>query len=125
MTHPTRERRPDGSTLQKVTQRLPTGQNWQHLNTQAHQSFSCCWRINKRRAEGDARPGEGRGVQWEARQIRNRIHADQDAGLREVLPVVLPGCSAADIPEWLAPSVATYYTLTEFTVAGRRRCCGY
>jgi hypothetical protein len=72
----------------------------------------------KRRAEGDAGPDEGRGVQWEARLIRDRFYADQPAGLREILPVVLPGCAAADIPGWLAPVAATYYTVSEFTVAG-------
>ena len=36
----------------------------------------------KRRAEGDAGPGEGRGVQWEARLIRDRL-----------LPTSTPGCS--------------------------------
>jgi hypothetical protein len=61
----------------------------------------------KRRAEGDAGPDEGRGVQWEARLIRDRFYADQPAGLREILPVVLPGCAAA-----------TFYTVSEFTVAG-------
>jgi hypothetical protein len=45
----------------------------------------------KRRAEGDAGPAEGRGVQWEARLIRDRFYADQPRGLREVLPVVLQG----------------------------------
>ena len=72
----------------------------------------------KQRAEGDAGPGEGRGVQWEARLIRDLFYADQQAGLRRFLPVVLPGCSPADIPLWLAPASATYYQVGEFTVAG-------
>src|ERR1022692_27117 len=72
----------------------------------------------KRRAEGDARPDEGRGLQWEARLIRERIYADQKAGLQVVLPVVLPGCSAADLPMWLAPMSATHYMISEYTAAG-------
>jgi hypothetical protein len=75
----------------------------------------------KRRAEGDAGPTEGRGVQFEARLIRNRFYSDQPTGLREVLPVVLPGCSAADLPEWLAPAGATCYSVDEFTVAGAEK----
>ena len=43
----------------------------------------------RRRAEGDAEPGEGRGVQWEARLIRDRFYADQKAGLQLIVPVVL------------------------------------
>ena len=72
----------------------------------------------RRRAEGDAGPDEGRGVQWEARLIRDRFYADQDAGLQLVLPVVLPGCSADDLPLWLAPASATHYQVAGYTVAG-------
>jgi TIR domain len=72
----------------------------------------------KRRAEGDAGPDEGRGVQWEARLIRGRFYADQKRGLQAVVPVVLPGGSAGDVPLWLAPTSTTCYTVSEFTVAG-------
>ena len=75
----------------------------------------------RRRADGDARPDEGRGVQWEAQQIRNRIYADQDAGLQLVLPVVLPGGLAGDLPLWLAPASTTYYKVTGCTVAGAEK----
>jgi hypothetical protein len=72
----------------------------------------------RRRAEGDAGPGEGRGVQWEARLIRDRFYADQKTGLQVVIPVVLPGCSADDIPLWMAPASTTHYLVSEYTVAG-------
>jgi tetratricopeptide (TPR) repeat protein len=72
----------------------------------------------RQRSEGDARPGEGRGVQWEARLIRELFYADQQAGLRRFLPVLLPGFSQADIPVWLSPASATHYQVGEFTVAG-------
>ena len=72
----------------------------------------------KRRAEGDAGPGEGRGVQFEARLIRDLFYADQEAGMARFVPVVLPGGSAEDIPLWLAPASAAYYQVSEFTVAG-------
>jgi CHAT domain/TIR domain len=75
----------------------------------------------KRRAEGDARPDEGRGVQWEARLIREVFYADQKAGLQRILPVVLPGCSADDIPLWLGPQSAAHYPVTGFTVAGTEK----
>ena len=38
----------------------------------------------KRRAEGDAEPHEGRGVQWEARLIQDLFYQDQKAGLAAV-----------------------------------------
>jgi hypothetical protein len=72
----------------------------------------------RRRGEGDARADEGRGVQFEGRLIRDRFYADQDAGLRQVLPVVLPGGSADDLPLWLFPAAATHYAVTDYTVAG-------
>jgi tetratricopeptide (TPR) repeat protein len=72
----------------------------------------------KRRAEGDALPGEGRGVQWESRLIREVFYADQQAGLGRVLPVVLPGYSAGDIPLWLGPTSATRYEVSDYTIAG-------
>jgi tetratricopeptide (TPR) repeat protein len=72
----------------------------------------------KLRAEGDAGPDQGRGVQWESRLIRDRFLADVQAGVRLVLPVVLPGCSLDDIPSWLAPAAETYYLVNDCTVAG-------
>jgi CHAT domain len=57
-------------------------------------------------------------VQWEARLIRDLFYAGQGAGLSRFVPVVLPGCSAADIPLWLGPAATTHYLVGEYTVAG-------
>lgn len=75
----------------------------------------------KRRAEGDAMPDEGRGVQWEARLIRDRLYADPQAGLRSIVPVVLPGCSASDIPLWIGPVATTHYLVRDYTVTGAEK----
>ena len=75
----------------------------------------------RRRAEGDTQPDHGRGVQWEARQIREMFYSDQESGLQRVVPVVLPGCSAADIPLWLGPQSSTHYVISDFTVSGAER----
>jgi hypothetical protein len=74
----------------------------------------------RRRAEGDAAADEGRGVQWEANLIRNEVLADQQASLNRFLPVVLPGCSADDIPAWLGPASHTHYAVSEYTLTGAR-----
>lgn len=74
----------------------------------------------RRRAEGDAGPAEGRGVQWEAGLIQELFYADQQAGLGRFLPVVLPGCSATDLPLWMRPASTTRYEITDFTVAGAK-----
>lgn len=72
----------------------------------------------RRRAEGDAAADEGRGVQWEASLVREAMYADQQGTLNRFLPVVLPGCSATDIPGWLRPISTTHYVVSRFTVAG-------
>ena len=72
----------------------------------------------RRRAEGDAEPDEGRGVQWEARLIRERCFRDQTAGLQWAVPVVLPGGAVDDIPLWLFPTTVTHYLVSEYTVVG-------
>ena len=39
-------------------------------------------------------------------------------GLDLVLPVVLPGCTAQDLPLWLTPVSVTFYQVDEFSLAG-------
>jgi tetratricopeptide (TPR) repeat protein len=75
----------------------------------------------KWRAEGDAGPDEGRGVQFEARLIRDLFYADQQAGLGRFVPVVLPGCSATDIPLWLGPASTAHYRVGEYTVVSAEK----
>jgi hypothetical protein len=57
-------------------------------------------------------------VQWEANLIRNELLADHQASLNRFLPVVLPGCSADDIPAWLGPASHTHYAVSEYTLTG-------
>ncbi|MER5940300.1 TIR domain-containing protein [Streptomyces sp. NPDC001928] len=72
----------------------------------------------KRRAEGDAGPGDGAGVQWEAQLLRSLVYENPDAALKKIVPVVLPEGSPADLPVWLGGSTHTRYSVEEFTVAG-------
>ncbi len=78
-------------------------------------------RAYRLRAEGDAPAGQGRGVQWEAALIREAVYADQQAALNRFLPVVLPGCSAADIPLWLGPASTTHYVVADYTLSGAEK----
>jgi hypothetical protein len=68
----------------------------------------------KRRAEGEAAADDGRGVQWEAALLRDEVYRDRAAALDRLVPVVLPGGAAADLPDWLTPTSTTHYP-----VAGR------
>ena len=56
----------------------------------------------RERAEGRSTSDAGRGVQWEARLIRDVYYSDQYA-LDRFVPVVLPGQSAEGVPDFLAP----------------------
>jgi hypothetical protein len=74
----------------------------------------------RRRAAPD-RPGgqrNGRGVEYEAGLIRDRLYRDRHRWFSRVLPVVLPGGSERDVPPFLLPLSATIYSVTAFTVAG-------
>jgi tetratricopeptide (TPR) repeat protein len=75
----------------------------------------------RRRAEGDATAGEGRGVQFEAALIREELYRNRQAGLERFLPVLLPGESVDDIPAFLGPTTATSYQVGELTPAGVER----
>jgi len=71
------------------------------------------------RAAGETEPGTGRGVFWEARLLRSMIFDDRASGsMRKILPVVLPGGSPADLPDFLAPASTHYFRVTELTEAG-------
>jgi tetratricopeptide (TPR) repeat protein len=72
----------------------------------------------RQRAEGEAPDGEGRGVRWEARRLRDILYRDREVGLAEVVAVVLGDGSPEDLPDWLTPASRTWYSVPEFTVAG-------
>jgi hypothetical protein len=74
----------------------------------------------KRRFEGTAAPGTGRGVQHEARFIREHLYKDEETGMRKFLPVLLPGATVADIPDVLQPTSATNYVVSSLTPGGVR-----
>jgi tetratricopeptide (TPR) repeat protein len=71
----------------------------------------------RRRAEGDAAPDEGRGVQFEAQLIREEVYRDREAALTKFLPIVLDDASTGDIPVFLGPATATSYRLPELTLS--------
>jgi hypothetical protein len=70
------------------------------------------------RTEGHAAAHEGRGAQFEGGLLRNKLTEDQSTWVRRILPVVLPGGSVDDIPEFLFPYSATHYVVGELTADG-------
>jgi hypothetical protein len=71
----------------------------------------------KQRAGHEAEPDQGRGVQYEARLVRNLFYENQ-SDLQRFLPVVLPGGSTDDVPTFLSPAIATVYRVSAFTIPG-------
>jgi SEFIR domain-containing protein len=72
----------------------------------------------RERADGQAPSHEGRGSQFEGALLRNKMTEDRAQWIRRILPVVLPGCSIDDIPEFLLPHSATHYIVDELTPDG-------
>lgn len=72
----------------------------------------------KRRAEGTAARGEGRGARYEASLLREKYYADPVKWRPRLLPVLVPGMSVDDIPEFLQPYSASHYTVTELSLSG-------
>ncbi|WP_370963088.1 SEFIR domain-containing protein [Amycolatopsis sp. cg9] len=72
----------------------------------------------KSRADGTAMPHEGRGSQFEAAIIRDNLTRDLRRETERVLPVVLPGRSVEEIPDFLNAHSTTRYHVVEFTPAG-------
>jgi WD40 repeat protein len=61
---------------------------------------------------------ERRGVRWEARMLKDAFYTNHAAARDRILPVVLPGRTTEDLPDWLSPGAATYYSVASFTVEG-------
>jgi hypothetical protein len=69
----------------------------------------------RKRAEGIAPSHEGRGSQFEAMILRDALTKDLAAATQRILPVVLPGRSADDIPAFLAPYSTTHFAIDKLT----------
>ncbi|SDZ53456.1 CHAT domain-containing protein [Asanoa ishikariensis] len=72
----------------------------------------------RERGEDRGDRSTGKGVRWETLQLMERWYSDLDAGLREILPVVLPGGDRSGLPSWILPDGGTVYSVEEFTLAG-------
>jgi hypothetical protein len=68
-------------------------------------------------AQGHSGPAIGRGVQWEARLIRDAFYREPKP-LNRFVPVILPGQSIDGVPDFLAPATTTTYHIHDFTVSG-------
>jgi len=70
------------------------------------------------RFEADGPVGGGRGVEIEAKIIREEITRDPVGSLRKFVPVLLPGIDVDDIPRLLQPYSATHYRVFELAASG-------
>lgn len=72
----------------------------------------------KERAEDRGDREVGLGVRNEARFLQELLWGDFDTESKRILPVYLPGGSAADLPDWILPRAATVYPVSEFSATG-------
>jgi hypothetical protein len=72
----------------------------------------------RERADGRGSPTDGRGSRFEAAMMREKMTANQSLWIGRILPIVLPGRSVDEIPDFLFPHSATYYKIPEFTLNG-------
>src|SRR5262249_13663747 len=72
----------------------------------------------RRRAEGTEEAGQGRGVRWEARLIREAFYEDEAAARRRILPVVLPGTTTDAPPVLFARTSPSHYDIPEIPPPG-------
>lgn len=72
-------------------------------------------------AAGDGEPlpdGTGLGVRSEYDRLADLLHRRRDEWTKKILPVVLPGRSAEEIPLSFLPAIADYYEVTSITDEG-------
>lgn len=72
----------------------------------------------KKVGEGYVDDDHNRGLQAEMGLIRNAMHEQRSNSLRKYLPVVLPGGSVTDLPDFLQPATFHRFVVTSFTRAG-------
>jgi hypothetical protein len=70
------------------------------------------------RTEGLGDREVGKGVRWEASLLMDRLYANHKTVVQWILPVVLPGRSNTELPNWLLPTVGTYFQINEITPTG-------
>ncbi|MBB5868637.1 tetratricopeptide (TPR) repeat protein [Allocatelliglobosispora scoriae] len=78
----------------------------------------------RRRADGEAPPDEGRGVWYEAHLLRDMVYDSKGGALRRILPVVLPGRSAAELPRFFGRATSNHFVVTAMTEPGLGRLLG-
>jgi SEFIR domain len=72
----------------------------------------------KRRAEGLVPADEGRGSQYEAALLRDNLTRNFAEETRRILPVVLPGRSINEIPDFMRPFSSTRYAVDRLDLEG-------
>jgi hypothetical protein len=72
----------------------------------------------RRVGDGEIENTRHRGLQSELALLRELLHSDRSHWTPKLLPVVLPGGSASDIPLFLQPQTADHYLVEDLTVRG-------
>ena len=65
-------------------------------------------------------PGKHRGVEFEYFRLADLLYRERATWMQKIVPVVLPGRSADEIPLSFLPGVVTYHTVKAYTADGAR-----
>jgi hypothetical protein len=71
--------------------------------------------------DGTAPADRNRGVQAEAAQIRELLYRNRAERTLKLLPVILPGRSRDELPDFVQPYTASHFTLESITKDGMER----
>ncbi|MEV6228066.1 toll/interleukin-1 receptor domain-containing protein [Saccharopolyspora shandongensis] len=72
----------------------------------------------RRMGDGSGPNDKNLGGQCEASLLRDMVQSDRAMWTRRILPVVLPGRSIWEIPDFLQPCAATHFVVDELTMPG-------
>jgi hypothetical protein len=72
----------------------------------------------RRRTNRPPEAPDGRGVEYEAALLRDRLIGNRTLWYGRILPIVLPGRHRTEIPDFLGPWSGTFYEVKSFTVTG-------
>ncbi|ACU37861.1 toll/interleukin-1 receptor domain-containing protein [Actinosynnema mirum] len=68
--------------------------------------------------DGNGTPDRSRGLQQEAALLRELLYRDRGTWTRRILPVLLPGRSVDELPDFLQPYTASHYRVDALTSDG-------
>ncbi|CRK56832.1 hypothetical protein [Alloactinosynnema sp. L-07] len=65
-------------------------------------------------------PGQHKAAEFEYLRLADLLHRERETWTKKILPVILPGRSADEIPLSFLPGIVTHHTVTSYSAEGAR-----